>query len=500
MPFSLRELISQPFGPLPENSLDIDFPSKGRLSLSLSSVRMFLPGRRGTGLNETEFVDGFADNVQFIGRLLIEDLRWLSTRGYEQLERELQERDVDTNKLRSYSGLTLRTLYGDIPGEGSRVTIWLLCNKKLTARFLTSNLDSTSLLFLSSEGRHYKITSLDVHTYRRSHRYLERYRLLAMVDEFVKTRGLSVADNTIDWLIKCIRQRHDSSERRILYDSDDSETEVDVEMDDERNRGKLRRRRRARHLSKAEARAVLAKDARWLLAEHLHRRADKRSLSVRALCRFCSEIAHMKRWNGRRPRVGNEVSDTALFHFDINFNKYWTNGKTKEEWQRKLNHALQYEKEEKIKRKNSNTSKIGEPEQMLPEILPVYHYDDDMSQASTSAASDAEDEWKSDLRHSIGRSIPPWLATPPTLPPPGTFTWDCNCGAHIDVLEWCKGSKARRANGATVQDSDIRLHRLLRAISDHYEDHLKQIGILEELEELNTRRVRADAWVKVEEH
>ncbi|KAK0465032.1 uncharacterized protein EV420DRAFT_1718193 [Desarmillaria tabescens] len=486
MPLSLRELLAQPFGPLPETSLDIPFLRKRNLTLSLSSVRMFLPGRQGTGLDETEFVDGFAGNVQFMGRLLIEDLRWLSTRGYEQLERELRDRDFDTNNNPN-SGLTLQSVYGYRPGEGSRITVWLVCNKNLTAAFLTSNNNSNSLLLSSSNERRYKIISLDVHTYRR-------------------TGGTSVADHTIDWLIECIRQRHDgdSSERRILYDSDDSEIEIDIETEHEGNRGQLRRRRRARHLSKAEVRAVLAKDARWLLAEHLFRRADKRSLSVRALCRFCTEIARLKQRSGRRPRVGDEASDTALFGFNINFDEYWKNRKTKVEWQRKLNDALKYEEGEKITRNNLNPSGVSEPEQpeIPPETLPVYYYDDDMSQASTSAASDAEDEWKADLRRSIGRSIPPWLATPPTLPPPGTFTWDCNCGYHIDVLEWCKGNKGRRANGATLQDSDVLLRRLLRSISDHYEEHLKEIGILEKvkLEELNTRRARADAWVKAEEY
>ncbi|SJL05616.1 uncharacterized protein ARMOST_08967 [Armillaria ostoyae] len=499
MPLSLRELLSQPFGPLPETSLDIDFLNRRHLTLSLRSVRMFLPGREGTGLNETEFVDSFADNVQLMGRLIIEDLHWLSTRGYEQLQRELRDRDVDTNNLQ-YSGLTLSAIYGHRPGEGSRVTIWLVCNKNMTATFLTSNLHPRSLLLQSTSKKDYKITSFDVHTYKRSHKYLERYRLLAMVDEFVKVTKTSIADYTIDWLIECIRQRHDvdSSERRILYDSEDSEIEIEIEWDDEGHRGKLRRPRRARHLSKAEARSVLAKDARWLLAEQLERRANKRTLSVHALCRFCSEIARMKRWSGRRrPRVGNEASAMALFGFDINLNKYYRKRKTLAEWQKELKRAVKYEKEKKSKAESLPILAVGEPEQMLPEILPVYHYDDDMSQASTSAASDAED---GDLRHSIGRSIPPWLATPPTLPPPGTFTWDCNCGNHIDVLEWCKGSKARRTNGTTLQDSDILFRRLLRAISDHYEDHLEQIGILEKLKNLYTRRDRTDAWVKAEGH
>ncbi len=191
-----------------------------------------------------------------------------------------------------------------------------------------------------------------MHTYKRSHKYLERYRLLAMVDEFVKATETSLANYTIDWLIECIRQRHDvdNSERRILYDSEDSEIEIEIEWDDEGNRGKLRRPRRARHLSKAEARSVLAKDARWLLAEQLKRRANKRTLSVYALCRFCSEIARMKRWNGRRrPRVGNELSAMALFGFDINLNKYYRKGKTKAEWQKELKRAVKYEREKKSK-------------------------------------------------------------------------------------------------------------------------------------------------------
>ncbi|KAK0506222.1 hypothetical protein EDD18DRAFT_1122503 [Armillaria luteobubalina] len=481
MPFSLRELLSQPFGPFTETCLDIDFLKRRHLTLALSSVRMFLPGREGTGLNETEFVDGFIGNVQFVGRLVIEDLRWLSTPEYEQLERELRERDSETNNVQS--GLTLEAIYGHRPGEGSRVTIWLLCNKNMTATFLTSNLHATSLLLKSTSEKSYKITSFDVHTYKRSHRYLERYRLLAMVDEFVKATETSIVDCTIDWLVECICQRHDvdSSERRILYDSEDSEIEIEIEWDDEGSRGKLRRPRHARHLSKAEARSVLAKDARWLLAEQLGRRADKRTLSVYALCRFCSEIARMKQWNGRRrPRVG-EVSAMALqvFGVNINLNKYYRKGKTKAQWQ------------EELKRASEPIPAVSEPEQTLPEILPVYHYDDDMSQASTSAASDAEDAWKSDLRHSIGRSIPPWLATPPTLPPPGTFTWNCNCGNHIDVLEWCKGSKAR-THGTTLQDSDVLFRRLLRAISDHYEEHLEQIGILEKVSPLIALSIYGD--------
>ncbi|KAK0198321.1 hypothetical protein F5146DRAFT_1019117 [Armillaria mellea] len=455
-----------------------------------------------------------------MGRLVIEDLRWLSTRGYEQLQRELRERDVDTNNV--HSGLTLKTIYGYRPGEGSRVTIWLLCNKNMTATFLTctvndfqlilsftylhrctANLHPKSLLLKSTLAKSYKITSFDVHTYKRSHRYLERYRLLAMVDEFVEATKTSLTDCTIDWLIECIRQRHDvdSSERRILYDSEDSEIEIETEWDDEGSQGKLRRPRRARHLSKAEARSVLAKDAKWLLAEQLERRADKRTLSVYSLYQLCSEIARMKRWNGRRrPRVGNETSAIALFGFEINLNKYYRKGKTRAEWQKALKRAVKYENEKKSKQECLPIPAVNEPEQTLPENLPVYHYDDDMSQASTSAASDAEDERTSDLRHSIGRSIPPWLATPPTLPPPGTFTWDCNCGNHIDVLEWCKGNKARRTNGATLQNSDMLFRRLLRAISDHYEEHLEQIGILEKLKELNTRRTRTDNWIKAEGH
>jgi len=112
-----------------------------------------------SSLDYTEFVGVSPQNlpnVRFFGVLKVESLGWLSDTGKEYLEAELRERDEEINGIdddeygidrdwtasargsRFQSGLTLERLYGSRPGEGSKISVWLCCEKNMAAAFLTS--------------------------------------------------------------------------------------------------------------------------------------------------------------------------------------------------------------------------------------------------------------------------------------------------------------------------------------------------------------------------
>lgn len=94
-------------------------------------------------LDESEFIISAPENsrvahnpVYFFGKLKVDSLEWLTPEGKKWLEVDLRRRDEDLHLHGEASGLTLARLYGTLKNEGSRITIWIGCQKSMFVRFL----------------------------------------------------------------------------------------------------------------------------------------------------------------------------------------------------------------------------------------------------------------------------------------------------------------------------------------------------------------------------
>lgn len=113
-------------------------------------------------LNFTEYVLPPAEEpekVKFVGKLVIESLNWLSEGGKALLQQALRTWDEKTNfktagSSHRFSGLTLDTLYGSRPGEGTQLTVYLVCEKNLSTTFMTCEYYMRSVYTISIYRAH----------------------------------------------------------------------------------------------------------------------------------------------------------------------------------------------------------------------------------------------------------------------------------------------------------------------------------------------------------
>lgn len=84
--------------------------------------------------------------VFFFGVLVIEKLVFLSDKGKRLLKAELNDRDAKAGRSSQNSRksqlrqLTLEGLYGQTPGEGSKIKVWIRCEKESGAMYMTGKL------------------------------------------------------------------------------------------------------------------------------------------------------------------------------------------------------------------------------------------------------------------------------------------------------------------------------------------------------------------------
>ena len=116
---------------------------------------------------------------------------------------------------------------------------------------------------------------MDVETYKRSHLFLSRYRVLhdlRTIHKLPSSKRTPITERTPEWFV--------SQYIEHLLHREDTEDDQDQPMDsDESDTEELylppNRRRRARHISRAEVLSLLAMHVGWLIQEQKKQRFDK---------------------------------------------------------------------------------------------------------------------------------------------------------------------------------------------------------------------------------
>jgi hypothetical protein len=141
--FKFQQLINEPFGPYPDDEiLSPSFPPPGFLpTLEVLALEC---ANEAIGFDECEHILAPSQNsltarhpVFFYGLLKIESLGWLSENGTDLLEAELRHRDQLLHPHIERSGITLERLYGNFKGRGSTISVYIRCEKKMAAEYMT---------------------------------------------------------------------------------------------------------------------------------------------------------------------------------------------------------------------------------------------------------------------------------------------------------------------------------------------------------------------------
>lgn len=130
------------------------------------------------------------------------------------------------------------------------------------------------------DGHHnFLVTSMHSGTYHLSRRYMERYRLVRLLNDISHKISVPLGERTVEWFLAAIRERNakPTKQRRIIFNQEDPDLDPD---------GIVLVRRNPRYVSAAEVKGILAKEAPWLLAQQLLQPAKNRQLNVTSLLNF----------------------------------------------------------------------------------------------------------------------------------------------------------------------------------------------------------------------
>ncbi|KAJ6490487.1 hypothetical protein DFH09DRAFT_1208675 [Mycena vulgaris] len=443
-PVTIKELIKEPFGPYPDYVvLNPNHNPQGTKLARLERLRLQQDGRF-IGLDNCERYlaapDKASSAVFFFGVLLIEKLDWLSQAGRILLEKELNKRDVELSGHRSSQNsrkttqvrhLTLGGLYGQVPGQGSRIKVWIQCVKESAAMYMTARDYPTSLLINSKEQhRRYEILSIDRPVYDLSRNFLERYRLVALIAEIMATEEYNLKPNDkveVENFVTAYLFKH-TGERlsyAAIFSSDD-DTPVEPLL---------------RHVSRAEVRSIFAAHSGWLLAFYLLGRQNRCPIDIRSWCDFIHKVRVAKGASSSRnwseTYEDDEIWDPDTGDSPASIAKTLANfGDTPANWEAKLLRAFKNEP------RSFDLSEDEEPVNRGPNRVTRgsrhgLTFDSDFSEASTPGCSDSE--YDSD-RASPPHPLPPvlWHMYQPPVLRPGRFIWDCpipRCTHSIDLLK-----------------------------------------------------------------
>lgn len=195
---------------------------------------------------------------------------------------------------------------------------------------------------------------MDVAIFEKSVDYLERYRLLALMQAIVDTDPdhTKLEDRDIDYFVAGYISRFAFTDKpaysRYLYDSLDSDVDSD---------GNTTTRRHPRHLPRAEVKGLFAAHAEWILADQLAKRDDKRVVGFAHWHTFCRDVKHARReaavngmrW-GRPTGAGADMDDSDgsvdLSNFGVvgkDINKLLRAAKTKKRAKKKVKQFVLYD-------------------------------------------------------------------------------------------------------------------------------------------------------------
>ncbi|KAF8205798.1 hypothetical protein K438DRAFT_523303 [Mycena galopus ATCC 62051] len=428
-PPTIRELTKEPFGPYPDHFvLNPNWVPKGRNLPQLRRLGM-RQNQRNIGLDISErYIEPPAkpsSPVSFWGVLIIEDLAWLSARGVTLLTRELHKRDENwpvglrssQNSKRATENrqLSLPRLYG----SNFKISIWIMCERENPALFLTAKYYTESLLLCSKDQhRLYEIVTMERETYHYSSNFLERFRIVAVIEAIAVKYDLPPNTTGVDPFVN-----GGTFDRCRVGENSPSPCLT------RRSQGKIR-------------------CALWLASSTLFEKSKCR-IDVRTWCEFITKVRiakktrKSKKWSVTYEdddiwASDDDGSPSAIAKTLAKF------GGTAEFWEKKLRSAITgqvkpptlWSMDEKAITSSSKR-------------VPVT-YDSDFSEASTPGCSDSE--YDSDSPSS--RPFHPLLlhmAQPPTLQP-GRFIWDCpvpKCEFSLNLLNFREGTEGRGSGGSS---------------------------------------------------
>ncbi|KAF8642257.1 hypothetical protein AX16_009532 [Volvariella volvacea WC 439] len=468
---NLQKLLAKPFGPYDDELiLSPDFPPSGTTP-KLSSLHLQCNGKE-VGFDDTEFLiqpppDHPANDypVYIFGILEVDTLDFLSERGKQWLETDFRARDEKLHGRAHTSGLTLPKLYNGGKNGGTKLKVWVRCEKMLYAAFLTDKAHPDKLVIHTQNlGRKYIVSSLDAATAKKSQDWLQRYRLLALLGHIVKDdpKSTPIERRTIEWIVEqyCARFMNDDKHQRIIYPEVYDDSDIDGD-------GRSKRGRRPRHISKSELVSEWAVHCDWLLASQLAPSGRRQHLvNLREWIAFCEEVNRSRKNSNVNSRVGKLEERLAEY------------ANTAEWWRVKINGVL------KDKPKASNpSSEIGSCPTQAAQVN--FRYDSDFSEASTPPASDSEPDTEISSGDLLSR-IPHYCWKPPELPL-GEFKWSCpGCNYEINLMdvrdEQLEGVSPRIADAMRrkawklISEPEVQV-AFRQMVSIHWQQEMRRNGV-----------------------
>ncbi|TFK47560.1 hypothetical protein OE88DRAFT_1665753 [Heliocybe sulcata] len=286
---SLQEFFSEPFGPyLEEQFLSDKCTSTSSRVLGLQSLMLECRGKP-SGLSQVEHVraaDIPPDPVRFRGILRITDSKWLTPEGHKRLQEDIYRRHGRGKRGRSTATAPkLNIVLGQQMRGTLKVRVWIQGYKNMSAAYLSSDLVPNGLRITSGDrNRHYEVLSMDIETYIRSERYLDRYRVLAAMTHISKQDNGATELSKRDirfwvkgYLAHCAYPESNTKQRLLFRKNDKDLLRV---TDASQEAGLLNKHRKLRTVHRAEASAVFAEHAEWIMEEQESRRPDRRIVDL----------------------------------------------------------------------------------------------------------------------------------------------------------------------------------------------------------------------------
>ncbi|KAJ3839841.1 hypothetical protein EV361DRAFT_948591 [Lentinula raphanica] len=495
----LLDLIAAPFGPFSDSSLlSEDFPKLIRAPNKLQLRNVYMESRgKFTGLDYTEYVatpPKKTSPVKFYGILRIEDLQWLSPEGLELLQDALRERDKQLHRNLKESRLTLQSLYGTMPGTGSKISVWIYCRKNLQASFLTKEGHYQGEVILQSffgkpkpRPLFWCIRSFYIKTVSLSRNYLEHWRFYDFVKQLhLKDPSFPLKERTPRHIMLALKHRFrvDAKHHRDEFDA-----EIDSDVDEE---GNTKIPRFPRHVSSAEIYGAMASHAEWFLAQQLASTHSSHTyVNLKEWHKFCLKVKEVKSTKRRLQRAkrpwrtwiwsdlyippskkrGRPATQTGT----IDLSPF---GAVPGGWDARIQkRCIDYEFPE-----------FGDEGYLNEEVedhavhgRPIY--DRDMPSEDSSPPPDSSSD-DSDYNVPWINKIPLWLMQDPVMRP-GQVRWTCpdqKCRYHLDLLEMRRSTKFSdpeydflRNDSLNVGDIPVQ-ELLLGIIEEHYHEHYMRLG------------------------
>ncbi|KAJ3565004.1 hypothetical protein NP233_g7923 [Leucocoprinus birnbaumii] len=367
----------------------------------------------------------------------------------------------------------------------------------MSAAYKTVEDEPDSLFLFAADKRSFRIGSLDVKTFSLSRDFIERYTIRRMIHELIDGSGSSKTPRTpitkrnIEWLVKQYIRQIVPKDKNIRYIYNPWSAGI---VTNDQGAQTLTKPRHSRPVHKAEIRKIFAKHCEWILADQIAalRSPNARYLDIPQWYKFVQECRVVN-----PPAVGGR-SDIAssLTRF----------GGKREDWQKRIDNALatplhwQQERElQKASRKAlprvtpSAQPPLHQPRPIQPltrhsPVVPSskFQYDSDFSEASTPPLSDSESE-VADQR--LLEKIPWYCRVPPELE--SHHLWRCpGCRVYqIDLLhldddeleeipeQFAKTLRSIRSKADDVPKSDEVLVAFGHLVHQHYERHLRELGV-----------------------